>query len=74
MENEKQLDLTPFCSQACLLQREINQVQLKLVEEMYTIKQIRARLKEIAHDSSEFIKKVIISCIPFANSIDLDQS
>ena len=57
MENEKQLDVSPFRSQACLLQREINQFQVKLAEEMYNIKQIEARLKEIAHDSSELKKR-----------------
>ena len=61
--NEKKLDVTPFHSQACLLQREINQVQLKLEEEMYKVKQIEARLKEIEHGSLEFRKKVIKSCI-----------
>ena len=41
-----------------MLQREINQILLKLVGEMYIIKQIEARLKEIAHSSSEFKKKL----------------
>ena len=51
-EAEKYPDVTPFRNQACLLQREINQVQLNLAEEIYKIKQIDPRLKEIAHDSS----------------------
>ena len=58
MENEKQLDVNPFHSQACLLQREINQVQLKFAEEMYNIKQIKARLEEITHDSLKFRKRL----------------
>ena len=33
--NEKQLDITPFHNQGPLLQKEINQIQLKLAEEMY---------------------------------------
>ena len=53
-ESEKYPDVTPFRNQSCLLQREINQVQLNLAEEMYKIKQIDPRLKELAHESSHF--------------------
>ena len=35
---EKLIDLIPFRSQACLMQRKIHQVQLKLAEELYAIK------------------------------------
>ena len=58
MENEKQLDISPFHNQASLLQKEINHIQLKLVEEMYRIKHIESRLKEISHSSSEFRKRL----------------
>ena len=54
--NEKQPGITPFRSQSYLLQRKINQVQLKLLEEIYKIKQIEVRLKEIENDLSEFRK------------------
>ena len=48
MENEKQLDITPFHNQASSLQKEVNQILLRLEGDMYRIKQIEARLKEIA--------------------------
>ena len=53
MENEKQLDIAPFHNQASSLQKEVNQILLRLAEEMYRIKQIEARLKEITLNSSE---------------------
>ena len=56
--NEKQLDIAPFCNEASLLQNEINHILLKLVGEMYRIKQIEAILKEIAHRSSDLRKKL----------------
>ena len=56
--NKKQLDISPFRNQASLLQKEITQIQLKLVEEMNRIKHIKARLKEIAHSSLEFKNKL----------------
>ena len=43
---EKKLDLIPFCSQGFLMQRKIHQVQLKLTEELYKIRQIKVRLKK----------------------------
>ena len=58
MTNKKHPDITPFHGQACLMQRKINQVQLKLAEEVYKIKQIEARLKEIADKSSDFRKEL----------------
>ena len=54
--NEKQADVTPFHSQACILLRKINQVQLKLAKELYKIKKIEAILKEIENNSLEFQK------------------
>ena len=58
VENEKQLDISPFRNQASLLQTEINQIQLNLEGEMYRIQQIEARLNEMAHSSSEFRKNL----------------
>ena len=40
------------------MQKEINQILLKLVGEMYRINQIEARLREIAHSSLEFRKNL----------------
>ena len=45
MASEKQLDIVPFCNQAFLLQKEVNQILLRLAGEMYRIKHIEARLK-----------------------------
>ena len=54
MENEKQLEIAPFYNQASSLHKEVNQILFRLEGEMYRIKQIEARLKEIALNSSEF--------------------
>ena len=54
MASEKQLDIAPFYNQASSLQKEVNQILLRLAGEMYRIKQIEGRLKEIALSSSEF--------------------
>ena len=43
--NEKQLDIAPFHNQASSLQKEVNQILLRLAGEMYKIKQIESRLK-----------------------------
>ena len=45
--NERQVYITPFQEKAFLIRRKIYQVQLKLVEEVYKIKQAETRLKEI---------------------------
>ena len=45
---EKQIDTTPFRNQALMLQKGINQILLRLVGEMYRIKQVEAKLKELA--------------------------
>ena len=41
------MDITPFGNLASRLQKEINQVLLNLVEEMYKVKQMEDKLKEI---------------------------
>ena len=41
------MDITPFINLSSRLQKEINQVLMKLVEEMYKVKQMEDRLKEI---------------------------
>ena len=55
---EKQIDITPFRNQALVLQKGINKILLRLAGEMYKIKQIEARLKELALNSSEFWKRL----------------
>ena len=50
------LNIAPFLNQASLLQKELNQNFLKLVGEMYKVKQIEARLKEIAQNVAEIWK------------------
>ena len=59
MANEKQLDIAHFRNQASSLQKEVNQILLRLAGEMYRIKQIEARLKEIALSSSKFQKRLL---------------
>ena len=56
--NEKHPYIAPFRNQASLLQKEINHILLKLEGVMYGVKQIEARLEEIARGSSEFRKKL----------------
>ena len=41
-----------------MLQKGINQIVLTLAREMYRIKQIEARLKELALSSLEFLKRL----------------
>jgi len=41
-----------------VLQKEINKILLRLIGEIYRIKQIEARLKELALNSSEFQKRL----------------
>ena len=65
--NEKQLDIAPFCNQASLLQKEINQVLLKLAGEMYKIKQIEAILKEIVIRVQEEVIRHGRTCAEPAN-------
>ena len=57
MANEKHPNITPFHCQAYLMHTKIHQVQLKMVEEVFKIKQIEARLKEIEDRSLDFMKE-----------------
>ena len=50
------MDITPFRNLASLLQKEINQVLLSLAGEMYRVKQIEVRFKELALSSSKFYR------------------
>ena len=59
VSKENVLGITQFCSQACLMQKKIHRVHLKLVEELYRIKQIEVRLKEITDTSPDFGKGVL---------------
>ena len=56
---ERQHDITPFHDQACLIQRNIHQVQLKIAEEIYKIKQAETRLKEISTLSIDFSLRML---------------
>ena len=41
MASERNPDITPFCNQSCSIRRNIHQVQLKLAEEIYKVKQAK---------------------------------
>ena len=44
---EKYMDITPFLNLASMLQKEINHLLLSLAGEMYRVKKIEDRLKEL---------------------------
>ena len=48
------MDVTLLQEHALLLERKIYQVQLKLIEEVYKIKQVETRLQEILVTSTNF--------------------
>ena len=48
------MDIAPLREQALLLRGKIYQVQVKLVEEVFKIKQVEARLQEISIVATEF--------------------
>ena len=52
--NEQKMDITPLREHTFLLKRKIYQVQLKLTEEFYTVKQAEIRLQEISVISTDF--------------------
>ena len=52
--NDKKVDVTPLREHALLLKRKIYQVQLKIAEEVYMIKQAEAILQEISVISTDF--------------------
>ena len=58
VEEEKQMDITPFKNLASRLQKEINQVLLKLTEEIYKVKQMKDILKEIKLVSTQFRRRL----------------
>ena len=51
---EKQMDITQFRNSFSMLQKEINQVLLNLAEEMYKVKQMEDKLKELKLSSTRF--------------------
>ena len=61
------MDITPFRNQALMLQKEINKVLLRLAREMYRIKQIEVRLKELAFSSLEF-RKTLSEVVELVNN------
>ena len=55
---EKHMDITPFRNLASMLQKEINKVLLNLADEMYKVKQIEDKLKEIKLGSTQFQRRL----------------
>ena len=51
------MDITPLKEHALLLRGKIYQVQVKLIEEVFKIKQVEARLQEISVIATEFKDK-----------------
>ena len=45
VENERQLDITPFCAQACTIRINIHQVQINIAGEIYKVKTTETRLR-----------------------------
>ena len=52
--NERKIDIRPLGEHALLLRRKIYQVQVKLVEEAFRIKQVKDRLQEISTVATTF--------------------
>ena len=48
---ERQPDIIPFCDQACSIWRNIHQVQLKRIEEIYKVQKEETRLNKIEYIS-----------------------
>ena len=53
------MDITPFWNQALMLHKEINQVFLILAGEVYRVKQIEDKLKEIEFSSTQFRRRLL---------------
>ena len=53
------MDNLPFKNLASMLQKEINQVLLSLAGEMYRVKQIEDRLKELELNSTQFRRRLL---------------
>ena len=56
--NERKMDITPLKEHALSLKNKIYQVQVKLVEEVYRIKQVESPLQEILVTSTEFKTRI----------------
>ena len=56
--NERKMDIEPLREHALFLRGKIYQVQVKLEEEVYRIKQVESRLQEISVISIEFKTKI----------------
>ena len=52
------MGITPFRNLDLMLQNEISQVLMNLAEEMYKVKQIEDRLKEIKLSSTQFWRRL----------------
>ena len=55
--NEWMMDITLLRKNSLLLRGKIYQVQVKLIEEIFKIKQVEARLQEISVVATEFKEK-----------------
>ena len=55
--NEWNMDIKPMREHALLLRGKIYEVQVKLTEEVFKIKQVEARLQEISVVATEFKAK-----------------
>ena len=55
--NERKMDIMPLKEHALLLRGKIYQVQVKLIEEVFKMKQVEARLEEISVVVVEFKDK-----------------
>ena len=52
--NEQKMDITPLREHSLLLWGKIYQVQVKLIEKVFKIKQVEARMQEILVIATEF--------------------
>ena len=53
------MDITQFRNLASMLQKEINQLLLSLTGEMYRVKKIEDRLKELELSSTQFRRRLL---------------
>ena len=53
------MDITPFWNQASMLQKEINHLLFSLAGEMYRVKQIKDRSKELELISTQFQRRLL---------------
>ena len=59
LDNEQQIDITPFREKYLPIKRKIYQIQLKLAEVVYNIIWEETRLQEISAISTDFITRTL---------------